>query len=82
MFSSDDMQSLVNMSSTEYSNYGREDRNSYLALNVYQNMLLKLKSQRVQGGALQYAVSAVRTPHRTALETIKADIIEQKTSRS
>ena len=57
-----------------------EERKSVLELSSYQNILLKVKSEQLVGGAVHLVVKASKIDHKRGLEEIKDQSITAKTS--
>jgi len=57
----------------------KEERTSILELSSFQNILLKVRSQKFIGGSGHFVVKAEKISHKRGLEQIKEQSLERKT---
>lgn len=78
-FSSDEIEGFVNMGVEDYVKMSQENRNSVLELSTYQNVVLRVKSEKAIGGSQHYVSKVQRANHTRSLREIKDRSIEDKT---
>ena len=64
------------MSPKEYLALQKQDRVNFLNLCAYTTIVLKVKSERLTGGAGHYFVGADRRSHKRPMEQIKEKVLE------
>lgn len=67
-FTSDDIEGFLNASLEEYSGLSLPRKEELLELSTYQNVLLRVKSEKVVGGSVHYVNRVQRTAHSRALQ--------------
>ena len=77
---SEEITPFINMSPEEYANQPEEERRSILDISSFQNILIRVKSQKKVGGAIHLVVRADKISHRKGLEQIKEQSINSRTS--
>lgn len=77
---SEEITPFINMSPEEYASQPEEERKSILDISSFQNILIRVKSQKKVGGAIHLVVRAEKIYHRKGLEQIKEQSINSRTS--
>lgn len=76
---SEEAETFIGLNSCEYANMESEERSTMLQLSSFQNVLLRVKSEKVVGGSSHYVAKASRVGHKRGLDQIKEKTIQAKT---
>jgi hypothetical protein len=77
-FTSDEIESFLNLNVEDYSSMPLPRRQEILELSTYQNILIRAKSEKMIGGSQHYVNRVQRVIHSRSLHEIRERSVEEK----
>lgn len=68
----------MNMNCKEYLSQSQEERQCFLELCAYQNLLVRVRSERVLGGAVHIANKSEKAGHLNGMNRLKEKSLEER----